>query len=163
MAVTPKMRIVVTGHSGGIGSAVVWNLLQLGHEVVGIDRASASAQGFRQILIDLSVPGEADRAVQMAASVVGPLNGLINCAGRYDSFLWDQFNWEQYEEVMTINLRAPIEAALTLLKVRSAEGPHFIINLGSVGARSASRDLAYAVSKAGLEGATRSSRGRSPR
>jgi NAD(P)-dependent dehydrogenase (short-subunit alcohol dehydrogenase family) len=156
MPVSPSMRIVVTGHSGGIGSAVARNLLQLGHELVGVDRLPASPEGFQEILVDLSVPGEAARAVQIAASVIGPLNGIINCAGRYDSVLLEQFSWEQYQEVMTVNLRAPIEAALTLLKVRSTEGRHFVVNLGSVGARSASRDLAYAVSKAGLEGATRS-------
>lgn len=71
-------RAVVTGCASGIGEHVVRQLVELGADVVGLDRRrpSLGLNGFHEI--DLADPDSIDRAV---ASIEGPVDALFNVAG----------------------------------------------------------------------------------
>jgi NAD(P)-dependent dehydrogenase (short-subunit alcohol dehydrogenase family) len=68
--------VVVTGAASGIGAACRTRLLARGHSVVGIDQRDAD------IVADLGTASGRALAVQAVRdSVVGPLHGVVTCAG----------------------------------------------------------------------------------
>jgi NAD(P)-dependent dehydrogenase (short-subunit alcohol dehydrogenase family) len=71
-------RAVVTGCASGIGEHVVWQLTELGADVVGFDkrRPAFEINDFREV--DLADPASIDRAV---ASIDGHVDALFNIAG----------------------------------------------------------------------------------
>src|SRR5580704_11917112 len=79
----PTMKIFVTGASGWIGTAVVPELLEAGHEVVGLARSDASAQRL-----------EATGAIVQRGDVDDP-DGLAKAAAASDGVIHLAFQHEQ--------------------------------------------------------------------
>jgi NAD(P)-dependent dehydrogenase (short-subunit alcohol dehydrogenase family) len=71
-------RAVVTGCASGIGEHVVRQLIELGSDVVGLDRCRPAFELNEFHDVDLADPESIDRAV---ASVDGPVDALFNVAG----------------------------------------------------------------------------------
>ncbi|ODA66309.1 hypothetical protein A7A08_02707 [Methyloligella halotolerans] len=74
------MRILVTGASGLIGSAICAKLIAEGHAVVGVGRPGGSPlpQGLAgQVLVDMARPGSA----REWASHLQDIDAVVNCAG----------------------------------------------------------------------------------
>lgn len=76
------MKTLVTGASSPLGGEVVAVLQAYGHTVVGTSLEDADVEGLAQhITADLTSPGEADRVVDAAATVLGGLDCLVCIAG----------------------------------------------------------------------------------
>jgi NAD(P)-dependent dehydrogenase (short-subunit alcohol dehydrogenase family) len=71
-------RAVVTGCASGIGAHVVRQLIELGADVVGLDKRRPAFELNEFHEVDLADPLSIDRAV---ASVDGPVDALFNVAG----------------------------------------------------------------------------------
>src|SRR3712207_6715114 len=78
-----RLRLLVTGGVGGIGSAVCRRLESEGHEAVTVDRGVNADGVSPHISADFSIAGEPDRAVRAAARQYGRLDGIVNCVGTY--------------------------------------------------------------------------------
>ena len=78
-----KKYVLVTGASGGIGSAVVKKLLDTGFSVIGLDLADKgfSDPGYRFIRCDVTSPESVAEAYAGAASVTDSLACIVNTAG----------------------------------------------------------------------------------
>lgn len=150
--------IIVTGVGKGIGRACVDLLSHRGARIVTLSRsqtdleALAAEFGASTIAVDL-----ADNSAARAAIKTGGLaDALINCAGTnvLESVL-DMME-EGYEQVLGISLRAALICAQEFPRARIANGGGTIVNVTSIaGHRGFVDHVAYAASKAGLEGATR--------
>ncbi|OBA64833.1 3-alpha-hydroxysteroid dehydrogenase [Mycobacterium sp. 1100029.7] len=71
-------RAVVTGCASGVGEHVVRQLIELGAEVVGLDRRRPAFEINEFHRVDLAAPESIDAAV---ASIAGPVDALFNVAG----------------------------------------------------------------------------------
>ncbi|BBZ26328.1 oxidoreductase [Mycolicibacterium madagascariense] len=76
------MRVLVTGASGWVGSAVVPELLGAGHRVVGLARSDASAAALEAAGAD-AVRGDIDD-LDVLASAAGAADGVIHLAFKHD-------------------------------------------------------------------------------
>jgi NAD(P)-dependent dehydrogenase (short-subunit alcohol dehydrogenase family) len=147
--------VVVTGGSGGIGQAVCRHLRRAGHTAIALDRVPPGDAGQPYLPADAARRGEIAAAVHAAVLRFGPLHAVVNCLGVYAAATLDGFAWAWFDHSVQVNLAAPIEAALALRDCK-ARGRAVVVNIGSAGARTPSRDLSYAATKAAIEGATRS-------
>ena len=69
------MNALITGASGGIGSAIARRFLDGGHNVTGIDREAAAIAHERYTHFQLDIRDEA------ALPALEDIDILINCAG----------------------------------------------------------------------------------
>ncbi|MYC31606.1 MAG: 3-oxoacyl-[acyl-carrier-protein] reductase [Chloroflexi bacterium] len=156
---------LVTGSSRGIGAAIAKELAAAGASV-GINyrtNANAADQVIDEIRAAggeaLRVPGDvsdensADAVVKTTADRLGRLDILVNNAGITRDRLVMRMNAEDWDEVLTVNLRGtflPTRFAIPLM-VRQRYGR--IVNISSVVGLSGNPGQAnYAASKAGQIG-----------
>jgi NAD(P)-dependent dehydrogenase (short-subunit alcohol dehydrogenase family) len=74
-------RVLVVGGATGMGAAAAELLLDLGAEVVVMDRAEVTTPGVRSISVDLRDKESIDRAIDECG---GPIDALLSCAGVAD-------------------------------------------------------------------------------
>lgn len=149
---------MVTGASGGIGRAVSRRLSRAGYYVVGVDRepAGGAADVDRYVQADLST---AEAVVEILASVKQQeqrLDVLVNNAAVQISKPVVETTVDDWDEVMSVNLRAAFLLARDAYPLLVSQGGGAIVNVGSVHAVASSANIAaYAASKGGLLALTR--------
>ena len=156
---------IVTGGSGGIGAAVARQLSDTGRLVlIGWTRNQAAADAVADtctnkaepIHVDLTNPATMEAAVARAGDL-GALDVLVNNGGVAHDDLLLRLSPADLDDTLAVNLRGTIlmsQAALRpMLRARSGR----IITITSiVGLRGNPGQAAYAASKAGLIGFTKS-------
>lgn len=147
-------RALVTGAAGGIGAAIAAELRAQGAAVLGLDRTPGGPVPMLQC--DLAAVEALAGAVRTAVERIGEIDMLVNCAGVFRPEAAVALSWAAYEEVLLVNLHAPV-FLMRHLGARMAErGFGRIVNITSIHGRlSEPTSAAYDVSKAGLEAATR--------
>ncbi|HEY2327319.1 MAG TPA: SDR family NAD(P)-dependent oxidoreductase [Gaiellaceae bacterium] len=134
---------LVTGAAGGIGAAIVVALRARGATVIASDLAE----------FDLATP---DSPRALAASV-GRVDILVNCAGAGLYGTVAELDLAAVERIVALNLVAPIALTRELLPAMLERGEGHIVNIASLVAHvPKEREAAYAATKAGLAGFTRS-------
>jgi NAD(P)-dependent dehydrogenase (short-subunit alcohol dehydrogenase family) len=115
MSVTAQ-NIIVTGAAGGIGSAIVSQLLEAGVGVTGVDHDSTAldavtheAEGrgrFLPIVADVASPGDMQRAVALTIAQLGSLSGAVLNAGIEGTVASiDEYPVDIFDQVMRVNVR----------------------------------------------------------
>lgn len=147
--------VIITGAGKGIGRATASLLAERGARVTAISRTQSDLDSLdaRAIVADLSDPAAARDAMAQA----GTCDFLVNCAGTNVLEGLLDLTDAGYDTVMDINLRSALICAQEFARARiAAGGGGAIVNVTSIaGHRGFPDHVAYAASKAGLEGATR--------
>lgn len=161
-------KALITGASGGVGSAVSRRLAADGFEVwlhcfSGEERAAAlageiAAAGGRARVVRFDIRSEADIERELAPllSREGPLHALVNNAGVTRDGYMMMLPEEHWLEILDVNLSGFFRVTRACLKGMVQARSGRIVNIGSLaGDRGNVGQVAYAASKAGLVGATR--------
>lgn len=145
-------RAVVTGGGHGIGAATVALLSELGATVLVMDIDADRAD----IVVDLSQPADVDRAADEANHRLGAVDVLVSCAGVSIPNALRELDTAAYHRTLAVNLHAPVALMRSFGASMADRGYGRIVNVTSVHAQvTEPGSLAYDISKAGLESATR--------
>lgn len=155
-------KIIVTGATRGIGRAIFDQLVANGYFVIGVYRESDAIakeltekypEQTRFIKCNLADQGQIESLVSQLGTE--RLDGIVNDAGVVYFSDWDNFNWQEWNETLQVNLTAPL-MLVNKLRSRLNDGAS-VVNITSVDAFCAAFDtVAYAASKAGLISVTKS-------
>lgn len=162
-------RAIVTGGSNGIGRAIATAFAREGCEVfitgLGDEAAAVSAvaefrgYGVRAdyMLLDGADPGSAVRVMDVATERLGRADVLVNNAALTTRTAFLDLTPDEYERVMSVNLRFPFFTTQAFAARLRADGvPGSVINVSSISATKAISAMAhYQCSKAGLSMLTR--------
>jgi NAD(P)-dependent dehydrogenase (short-subunit alcohol dehydrogenase family) len=158
---------VVTGAGQGIGRAIAEELHARGAQLVLVDRNAAGVAetaarmrcsrrpAVHVVVADLANPQAIEEIRASVAAVVSRMDVLVNNAAIELDLPFHLVGSAAFDEVMAINLRAPLLLSQALVPLFPAEGGA-IVNISSIHATHAFPNaIPYACSKAGLVALTR--------
>ena len=123
------MKLLLTGASGGIGSAIAKKFLHCGWEVVGLDVAPAAIEDPLYTHLTASVLGELPE--------VADVNVVVTAAGVQS----------EGEDAIDVNLKGVIRV---VEKYAFTPAIRTVVNVASASARNGSEFACYAASKGGV-------------
>ena len=165
---TPRRKALVTGGSGGIGSAICRQLANDGFHVVV--HANRSLEAARSLAGEITAAGGSaqalafdvtDAAATSAALEAlledGPVQVLVNNAGIHDDAIFPGMQLRQWQQVIDVSLNGffHVTQPLMMPMIRTRWGR--IINITSVAAVAGNRgQVNYSAAKGALHSATKS-------
>lgn len=150
--------VLITGASAGIGAALASYAAERGARVLvhgrDPDRTAAVADrcGGLPLTADLTVPEQRAELVGQAVAAYGQLDVLINNAGRGWSGPVDAMPARTEQEVIALDLSAPIELSRLVLPAMIGRGRGWVGFVSSIAGRTGvAGEAVYAAAKAGLD------------
>ena len=144
--------VLVTGAGRGIGLATAKAFLQEGWKVLALDKAFAGEVVGQRVDYDLRALAGIPKLVEK----LGAIDTLVNNAGVLYCDPYDAIPEAHLEEILTVNLRAPVALIEALAPQMRRRKSGRIVNLGSVAAFTGHPDLWYGATKAALLNITKS-------
>jgi NAD(P)-dependent dehydrogenase (short-subunit alcohol dehydrogenase family) len=153
---------LITGGGTGIGRAIALAFAREGASVAVAGRrleklkevaGEIEKQGGKAIALECDVTRakDAERAVLETAKKFGKLNVLVNNAGTLSVSTVDNIKEEDWDRVMTVNVKGPFLMSRAALKEFRKDRGGAIVNIGSVlGLVAMQNRAAYCASKGGV-------------
>ena len=161
--------ILITGGSKGIGKCLVENFAKDGYNVIlNYNKSEKNAINLQKELLDLgydisiykadvSKRQEVEKMMDFSLEKFKNIDVLINNAGIAKLQLFSDATDEDWNEVIDTNLRAAFYTVQSVLPNMIHNKKGLIINISSIwGITGASCECLYSISKAGLDGMTKS-------
>ena len=157
---------LVTGGTGGIGTAIVKRLARSGHRVATNYRneekarawqAELAAEGLQIALAkgDVSEPGDAERMVREVEAQLGPVEILVNNAGITRDTTFHKMSPQQWRDVICTNLDSCFNVTRPVIEAMRERRWGRIIQISSINGQKGQYGQAnYAAAKAGMHGFT---------
>lgn len=157
---------LVTGGTGGIGTAIVRYLARQGHRVATNYRDEARAAAWREDMIrdgidvvmipgDVSDPVSAETMIRGVEDLAGPVEILVNNAGITRDTTFHKMDYQQWTEVVNTNLNACFNVTRPVIEGMRSRQWGRIVQISSINGQKGQYGQAnYAAAKAGVHGFT---------
>lgn len=150
--------ILITGASGGVGSAISRHLAGLDAKMALTSRDKTALETLSaQIPGAVTVPGDVTRAedrqmiVKTAVERCGRMDALINCAGQTLFAPVEKISLEAYQALVNLNVVAPLALMQLVIPHMRAQGGGTILNISSLASKKYIPNIAgYASTKYAL-------------
>ncbi len=163
-------HVIVTGASGGIGSNTAKAVVKMGGKVTITARDEKKLNLLKQEIAeytptdnvyvhiaDLTGEEEQINLVKKAIDKLGPIYGLVNCAGISGSGIIDDTSKEELEFIMDLNYTSAVMLTKLVYQCMKKQQRGVIVNVSSLsGLRGTYGNTAYSGSKFALIGFTHS-------
>jgi NAD(P)-dependent dehydrogenase (short-subunit alcohol dehydrogenase family) len=159
-----SQTVILTGATGGIGSATARMLVEFGARlaVTDLDRKRIGA-----LATEVGAFGEAFDASSFQAfrsfherveAELGPVDGVVNCAGLFVALGYEEIDEAAWSEALAANLGTALSACKAVLPGMVARGRGSVVNFASTAGEYGSiRPAAhYAAAKGGVIALTKS-------
>ncbi|UYB53946.1 beta-ketoacyl-ACP reductase [Xanthomonas sp. AM6] len=157
---------LVTGGTGGIGTAICERLAAQGHRVASNYRDEAKARAWQQrmrerghevaiVAGDVASPEHAQALVQDVERLLGPVEVLVNNAGITRDTTFHKMTAEQWHEVINTNLNSVFNVTRPVIEGMRRQRWGRVIQISSInGLKGQYGQANYAAAKAGMHGFT---------
>lgn len=165
---TMNNTVIITGASGGIGSATAilfaekgWNVVinyYKSGESAKMLASSLTSRGYSVMtcFADVSDKSQVERMVYEVDRKFGRIDALVNNAGIAQQMLFTDITERDLNKMLDINLKGPIFCSQAVLPSMICQKSGKIVNVSSVwGVIGASCEVHYSAAKAGLIGLTK--------
>jgi NAD(P)-dependent dehydrogenase (short-subunit alcohol dehydrogenase family) len=164
--------IIITGAGSGLGRATAVRLASEGARLTLVDiseqglaatvdavRESAADAETITVVADVSKEADVQNYVDAAVQAFDRIDGFFNNAGiEGKQNLTEDFTADEFDKVVSINLRGVFLGLEKVLAVMRAAGSGSVVNTASVGGiRGVGNQSGYAAAKHGVVGLTRNS------
>jgi acetoacetyl-CoA reductase len=166
---TTKTRVaLVTGGTGGIGTALCRRLVREGCRLATNSRDPQKGLRWQQAMAaegcevavfpgDVSDPAQGEALARAVTDALGPVEILVNNAGITRDVTFRKMTWEQWDAVIRTNLNSVYVVTRPLVEGMIARGFGRIVNISSINGRKGQvGQTNYAAAKAGMHGFTKS-------
>ncbi|MDD4291944.1 MAG: SDR family oxidoreductase [Clostridia bacterium] len=163
-----RKTVLITGASGGIGSAIAEYYAYKGYDVivcchrndVGADATVKLVKGYTvnavKLCFDVADAEQTERAVRGVLRDFGGVDVLVNNAGVACIRDLKALPTDKIDEMLSVNLKGTINTVRALYDSFVAQKHGFIVNLASMwGETGASCEAVYSAAKAGVIGFTK--------
>jgi len=157
---------LVTGGSGGIGSAICKRLADMGHKVATNYRDEPRARAWQTkmreagadvtlVAGDVADPDVAETMVRNVEQQLGPVDILVNNAGITRDSTFHKMTAQHWNEVINTNLNSCFNVTRPIIDGMRARKWGRIVQISSINGQKGQYGQAnYAASKAGMHGFT---------
>jgi NAD(P)-dependent dehydrogenase (short-subunit alcohol dehydrogenase family) len=152
---------LVTGSSRGLGRQLAEKVLAAGHSLVATarrpeqlaDLVERYGDQVRAVALDVTDPAAARAAVAVAVEAFGRLDVVVNNAGYGNTASVEDMTDEDFREQVDTNLFGVVNVTKAALPVLREQGAGHVIQVSSVGGRTATPGLsAYQAAKFAVGG-----------
>jgi len=157
---------LVTGGTGGIGTAIIRYLARQGHRVATNYRDQAKAEAMKEMMAkegievmlvpgDVKDPDSCEAMARIIEAGLGPVEILVNNAGITRDTTFHKMTYPQWMEVVNTNLNACFNVTRPVIDGMRARKWGRIVQISSINGQKGQYGQAnYAAAKAGMHGFT---------
>lgn len=146
-----KIRVVVLGGSGGVGSAVINYLNRPEIELIGTYFSNKPNKDQNIIWINLDTTSfKSLKAFFIEISKIGKIDAVIDCTGISQASTFEETSFDEIQSIIQTNLVASLWIAKLSLEYLSDKG--LLLLFSSIATKTNPKGAAiYSISKAGIE------------